>query len=91
MAGPPGPRGEPGVAGPKGDRGPPGEKGPAGLRVVNAAPNAQASCDAGEVLISAFCPGATAALNIVSERAADCKGQAAGASASGVTVVCMRR
>jgi len=56
--GPPGPKGE---AGPKGEMGPPGPKGDVGpaaalsLRAVKGAPTA--ACDAGEMLVSAFCAG----------------------------------
>ncbi len=46
-AGHPGPQGPPGVAGPKGDTA-------AGIRVVQG--NEAASCDAGEILVSIFCP-----------------------------------
>ncbi len=68
--GPPGPKGEVGPpgpvgeAGPKGEMGPPGPVGPKGdagasaaitLRAAKGTPTA--ACDAGEMLVSAFCAG----------------------------------
>jgi Collagen triple helix repeat (20 copies) len=52
--GPQGPQGAPGEKGDKGDRGDKGDGGLAGLRSVQA--DGGVSCDAGETLVSAFCP-----------------------------------
>jgi hypothetical protein len=50
--GPQGPQGAPGDKGAKGDK---GDAGLTGLRSVQA--DGSVSCDAGETLVSAFCPG----------------------------------
>jgi hypothetical protein len=55
--GPQGAQGAPGEKGEKGDKGDKGDKGEAvftGLRSVQA--DGEVSCDAGEMLVSAFCP-----------------------------------
>jgi hypothetical protein len=67
--GQPGPEGKPGPAGAKGDRGEKGDKGDRGdkgergdrgeaaLRVIELEAGAPASCEATEVLVSAYCLG----------------------------------
>lgn len=52
--GPQGAQGAPGEKGDKGDKGDKGEAGLTGLRSVQA--DGAVSCDAGEMLVSAFCP-----------------------------------
>jgi Collagen triple helix repeat (20 copies) len=52
--GPAGPQGAQGAPGDKGDKGEKGEAGLTGLRSVQAI--GAVSCDAGETLVSAFCP-----------------------------------
>jgi hypothetical protein len=76
-------QGEPGPVGPAGPEGPAGPPGPAGaagttLRIVES--GGEASCDAGEVMISAICPGVgtRAAHNLVmmTDNSASCVGHA---------------
>jgi hypothetical protein len=53
--GPEGPQGKPGNKGDKGEKGDKGDAVPSGLRSVQA--DGAVSCDAGETLVSVFCPG----------------------------------
>jgi hypothetical protein len=89
-----GPPGDPGPRGEKGEKGDKGDKGDAGtgLRIANSDDD-QATCQANEILINAFCRGPNAGLNIVSERAANCWGtqNAPNPGNPRVTVVCMRQ
>lgn len=59
-AGPAGPKGDRGDKGDKGDRGDKGERGDRGeaaLRMVEGEAGTPASCEAGEVMVSAYCLG----------------------------------
>ena len=72
-----GDQGSPGQAGAAGPAGPPGSPGPAGpgssFRVVSNSP--KAACDAGEIMLSAYCAGG-AALHIDGTTGASCDGDA---------------
>jgi hypothetical protein len=72
-----GDQGSPGQAGAAGPAGPPGSPGPAGpgssFRVVSDSP--KAACDAGEIMLSAYCAGG-AALHIDGTTGASCDGDA---------------
>jgi hypothetical protein len=76
-----GPAGPRGVPGPKGDQGPPGAG--AILRIIK--DQAKPTCDAGEFMISAYCPGAGGALRINGTMGATCEG-----GTSNAVVVCAR-
>ena len=69
--------GSAGAAGAAGPAGPPGPAGPAGpgssFRVVSDSP--KAACDAGEIMLSAYCAGG-AALHIDGTTGASCDGDA---------------
>jgi hypothetical protein len=83
-AGPQGAQGEVGPSGPVGPAGPPGASG-ATFRIIT--DQAAASCDAGEIIISAYCGGEGAKLRITGTSGAACEGSA------GVNpvVVCAKR
>jgi hypothetical protein len=85
VAGPPGP---PGPPGPKGDKGDAGQAA-ASFRVVS--PDAaSATCDAGEVLISAYCTGTWTNYPLKpTANGASCGD--AGSTDAKVTIVCGRR
>ena len=85
-------RGETGATGPAGPQGPRGLAGPAGppgpsldLRVLVG--EAKESCDASEVMISAYCADGTGSLHIVGTAGASCDGD----PAAKAVVVCARR
>jgi hypothetical protein len=75
-----GPAGTAGPAGPKGDTGAPGPVGPTGpagasgatFRIVT--DKVAASCDAGEIMISAYCGGEGTKLRITGTTGASCDG-----------------
>jgi hypothetical protein len=83
-AGPQGPKGDVGAPGPAGPAGPQGESG-ATFRIIT--DQAAPSCDAGEIIISAYCGGEGAKLRITGTTGAACDGSA------GVNpvVVCAKR
>ena len=56
LQGVPGPQGQQGPQGPQGVPGTKGDPGPAGASVRSVQADGQVSCDAGENLVSVFCP-----------------------------------
>lgn len=87
-AGPAGPQGEQGVAGPAGPDGPEGPAGADGapgasLRVVTS--DAEATCDGGEVMVSAICLGTSALYPLqTTDNGASC-----GDSGATIRIACM--
>ena len=90
-----GEKGEPGPPGPQGNKGDKGDKGDPGtpgttLRVV-AAQSSSASCEADEVMISAYCSGTFNAYPLVPlENGARC-GNNPRSTTLRVTIVCAKR
>ena len=90
-----GEKGEPGQAGPQGNKGDKGDKGDPGtpgttFRVV-AAQSSTASCEANEVMISAYCSGTFNAYPLVPlENGARC-GNNPRSTTLRVTIVCAKR
>jgi hypothetical protein len=79
-----GPAGPPGVPGPKGATGVAGPPGAgAVLRVIS--DQATPTCDAGEFMISAYCPGEGSTLHITGTMGATCEG-----GTSKAVVVCAK-
>jgi hypothetical protein len=88
-----GPQGSPGVkgdAGPVGPAGPPGPTGATGLhplrQVCSAGSNCDLTCDPGEKLISATCPGGTVAIT----RNADIESASCSNSPGPALALCMK-
>ncbi len=80
-AGAPGPQGEAGAPGPQGEAGPAGEPGTV-IRVVTSA--GEASCDAGEVMVSALCVNAATPYPLQTKE----NGASCGASGATVRIAC---
>ena len=70
--GPPGPPGLKGEAGPAGPPGPRGPAGPSGFRIIT--DQASATCNAGEIMISAYCTGEGSRLHVTGTTGAVCEG-----------------
>jgi hypothetical protein len=91
-AGPAGPLGSAGPAGPAGQKGDKGDAGAAaapGVRVVSS-DAVSATCETGEVLVSAYCTGSWTSYPLKpAQNGASC-GEA-GSSEAKVTIVCMKR
>jgi hypothetical protein len=79
--GPAGPQGIPGARGPAGPAGPAGAG--AVLRVIS--DHDKPMCEAGEFMISAYCPGEGSTLHVTGTMGATCEGAAAKA-----VVVCAK-
>jgi Collagen triple helix repeat (20 copies) len=57
VPGPEGQQGSQGPQGPQGAPGPKGDRGPAGTAIRSVQADGAVDCDAGETLVSVFCPG----------------------------------
>jgi len=96
-AGPPGPqgaKGDPGPPGPPGPAGPPGPQGPtAGVRVIHqnclAPGGCVATCEAGEVLVTAYCGVNRRPARFLTEMSANCGARPTAAN-SPLVAVCAR-
>jgi hypothetical protein len=90
--GDPGEKGEPGPPGPPGAAGPKGEAGAAGMTLRVVAPQAtSASCEADEVMISAYCSGTFNTYPLVPlPNGARCGNNPASTTLR-VTIVCAKR
>ena len=79
--GPAGPQGEAGAPGPQGEAGPAGEDGTV-IRIVTS--GGEASCDAGEVMVSALCVNAATPYPLQTKE----NGASCGASGATVRIAC---
>lgn len=83
-----GEKGDRGEKGDKGDRGDKGERGDAAIRVLELEAGAPASCEAGEVMVGAYCLGSGAVSYSVP---ADAPGTTRAVCAERIRAFCMKR